>query len=123
MKPSRTAATGVSPSFRIVPKRDFGRHSFLVDGRWVSSGFVVTFASGSYRGCNAMPGGTWSPDIPGALQMIAVARKVGFRADGEVADSDRFWKLLHRVCGATQRSRDSDKRIRSAVERAQSRWS
>lgn len=86
--------------YRIVPKRDFGGQPFLINGRAVSSGFVVTYNKGYYKGCNAMPGATWSETIPGALRMIRVLEHVG----GE-RHSGRFWKLLHRINGVTQRNR------------------
>lgn len=90
--------------YRIVPKRDFGGRPFLINGRSVMTGFVVVYNAGQFKGCNAMPGGTWSEDIRGALQMIRVLEHVGGEPLKPVGD--RFWRLLHRVSGVTQRSRD-----------------
>lgn len=98
--------------YRIVPKRDFGNQPYLVHGRCVMSGYVVTANTGLWKGCNIMPGATWSEDIPGALQMIRVLEHVGgLKPDGGCVDSDRFWKLLHRINGATRRSREYSKMI------------
>lgn len=95
--------------YHIVPKRDFGNHAFLIDGEYVKSGFVVTFGTGTYKGCNAMPGATWSRDISGAIQMIKVFEKCG--GDTPAYNNDRFWKLLHRINGATRKNRDMSRRL------------
>src|SRR4051812_47193161 len=63
------------PPYRIVPKRDFGNQPFLINGKWVSSGFVVIYTKahptmGRYAGCNAMPGATWFQTIRRALIAI-----------------------------------------------------
>lgn len=102
--------------YRIVPKRDFGGQPFLINGRCVMSGFVVVANQGVFKGCNVMPGGTWSQDIPGALQMIKVLEKVGTNATGSSClDANRFWKLLHRISGVTQRSREENARMMKAL--------
>lgn len=96
--------------YRIVPKRDFGGQPFLIDGRTVSSGFVVVYNTGQWKGCNAMPGATWSETIRGALLMIRVLEHVGGERNGP-----RFWKLLHRVNGTTQRNRIATLKMMTAL--------
>lgn len=112
----------MSAAYRIRPKRDFGSRPFLINGRMVDTGFVVTFASGPWKGCNAMPGGTWSQDIRGALRMIRVLDRVGVRPDGGCVDSDRFWRILYRVNGVTQRSRDETARIMKGMVMRKGAW-
>ncbi len=51
--------------FRIIPKRDFGSHGFLIGGKWVKTGFVVTLNGG-----NCMPGSTWFRSIADAMDAI-----------------------------------------------------
>lgn len=117
MSESANDATRTIPQrFRIVPKRDFGGQPFLINGRAVMSGFVVTPDKGEpWAGCNIMPGATWSETIRGALLMIKVLRKVGLKRDGSCADSDRFWRLLHRVNGTTQRSRRKQREMMERI--------
>ena len=79
--------------YHIATKRDFGDQPFLVDGKWVSSGFVV--CTSDVR-CNAMPGGTWFQTIPQALRAIAVLRDCGGTASWlDKIDSDKFWSIMH----------------------------
>lgn len=91
--------------FHIVPKRDFGGQKWLINGKYVDSGFVVVLG-----GCNIMPGATWFTSISDALLAINVLKKVGYNSMGCV-DSKRFWKLIHRVKGVTQRLRNENKAL------------
>ena len=78
----------MSASFRIIPKRDFGGRPFLIDGAWVSSGFIVTHGPDHrYAGCNAMPGATWFRTIRDAVTGIRCL----IAADG---DGPTFWMLI-----------------------------
>lgn len=78
--------------YNIVPKRDFGNQPFLIDGEMVKHGYVVTAASGEYRGCNVMPGATWFQTVEEAKEgIIALQNSKG--------NSDRFWRALQRQCG------------------------
>jgi len=99
--------------YRIVPKRDFGGQPFLINGRSVLRGFLVCYNTGPFKGCNAMPGATWSETIRGALQMIRVFEKVGGEPLKRVGD--RFWPLLHRINGTTQRHREETARMMRAL--------
>ena len=68
--------------FRIERKRDFGRFGFLIDGKCVKTGYVITDGI-----CNILPGATWSQTIEGAVDLIdAFITSAG--------DSDVFWKLV-----------------------------
>jgi hypothetical protein len=79
-----TAEINSQTRFRIAPKRDFGEYAHLINGKYVKRGFVVTFANGTYCGCNAMPGATWFLTIADAME--AAERLV--RCGG---DADKFW--------------------------------
>jgi hypothetical protein len=68
--------------YRIVPKLDFGRRPFLINGVWVSSGYVVTDGM-----CNVMPGAAWAESVPEAQAMIdAFVEAAG--------DAQRFWEVM-----------------------------
>lgn len=84
--------------YRIVPKKDFGNSPFLINGKMVSTGLVVIYNTGKYKGCNAMPGATWSQTIRDALQMIAVFEQCG--GDTPSYNNNLFWNTLHSVNGA-----------------------
>lgn len=87
--------------FTIKPKLDFGLHGYLIDGKMVKEGFVVC-----KNGCNIMPGATWFQTVPDAEQAIKVLLHVG-----EPYNNKRFWRLLHRINGATQKSREDHKQM------------
>lgn len=69
------------PKYKIVPKRDFGGKPFLINGKTVMRGFVVTDGL-----CNVMPGATWFQTIPDALRAIGVLMVTG--------ETPRFWTVL-----------------------------
>jgi hypothetical protein len=73
----------MTTAFRIKPKRDFGNKKFLINGRYVNSGFVVTDGV-----CNVMPAATWFETIQQALFAIDCLLAAG-------SDSALFWKLIH----------------------------
>jgi hypothetical protein len=64
-----------------------------IRGEYVREGFVVT-----RNGCNIMPGATWFRTSEAAQEAIRVF-------DHVKEDPKRFWRLLHRVNGVTQRGR------------------
>lgn len=68
--------------YRIVPKLDFGREHFLINGRGVRQGYVVTDGT-----CNIMPGGTWFETVISAQHAI----NVFIRVKGHAA---RFWEII-----------------------------
>lgn len=85
--------------FVIVPKRDFG-----TSGYWSSehlcnlnAGWVVTYGSGSFAGCNAAPGATFAWTLQSAREMIDDLIEAGGsgRHDriGEGTNAERFWEL------------------------------
>lgn len=78
--------------YRIVPKRDFGRQGFLINGKWIKSGFVVTDGF-----CNIMPGATWFLSIEDAMRAVRVYATVK-------GDAQLFWKRI----------READERPRAA---------
>lgn len=55
-------------SYTIKPKRDFGSYSFLINGKMVREGFVVT----DEHNVNAMPGATWFQTVKDAKKGIDV---------------------------------------------------
>lgn len=68
--------------FTVEPKLDFGNNPHLIDGEWVSTGFVVT-----KDGVNVMPGAAWFRTVEEALDGIAAY----IVADG---NGDKFWALM-----------------------------
>lgn len=68
--------------FSIVPKRDFGNQPFLIGGKLVKSGFVVTKGH-----CNVMPGAAWFQTIPEAVNAI-------YNLAEAKGSSDKFWQLM-----------------------------
>jgi hypothetical protein len=68
--------------YRIVPKRDFGRMGFWIEGKWVKTGFVVTDGF-----CNVMPGATWFRTVADAMAAIRVLEETK-------GDSDAFWARM-----------------------------
>lgn len=66
----------------IAPKRDFGGQAYLIKGRSVMSGFIVTDGS-----CNVMPGATWFETVDEAKHAIDVLLAVK-------GDSDMFWEIM-----------------------------
>ena len=79
--------------YTVEPKRDFGNQPHLIDGKWVSEGFVVTKG-----GVNVMPGATWFRTVEDALDGIAAYIVV----DG---DGDKFWALM-RLAKVGKRKQD-----------------
>lgn len=74
--------------FEIWPKRDFGPSGYWIDGKTVTSGFVV--CPEGQRIVNAMPGATWFQTVEDAEQGIDV-----FLAAGQ--DAQRFWHLMRAI--------------------------
>lgn len=80
----------------IVPKRDFGAGpGFLIDGKFVKSGFVAVAASGKHQGCNVMPAATWFQTVPEAKRAIDVLKRT--RTPGS------FWRELDKLKGDADR--------------------
>lgn len=75
--------------YRIEPKQDFGPNGFLIEGRWVKSGFVVT-----KQGCNVMPGATWFETEPEAKKGIAALElaKQAARTQSDIPHC--FWMFM-----------------------------
>ncbi len=69
-------------TLQIVPKRDFGATGFLIKGKMVKKGWVVTDGV-----CNVMPGATWFTTVPKAKQAIDVL--IGVKGDAEM-----FWDII-----------------------------
>ena len=65
----------------IKPKREFGSDGFLINGKRVQEGFVVT----NEHNINVMPGATWFQTIKDAKKGIDVLIKYGEK---------NFWKGL-----------------------------
>lgn len=75
-------AVDVYRGYQILPKRDFGRHGFLIDGKVVKRGYVVTDGM-----CNVMPGATWTQTIWRARELVdALIESQG--------NSDEFWRIV-----------------------------
>jgi hypothetical protein len=66
----------------IQPKRDFGRHGYLADGKIVTKGWVVC-----KDGVNIMPGGTWFQSLREARSALDVFLRVR-------GNADRFWEIM-----------------------------
>ena len=64
--------------FIIKPKRDFGQYGYLIDGKMVKEGWVVT----DNRNVNVMPGATWFQTIEQSKLAIDVLIEYG---------EDDFW--------------------------------
>lgn len=85
--------------FRIQPKRDFGQYGFWSSEHRcnINAGWVVLYGSGTFAGCLATPGGTWSPTLQGAREMVDDMIEAGYsgRCDtvDEKGDSETFWRL------------------------------
>ncbi|GAG88111.1 unnamed protein product [marine sediment metagenome] len=62
----------------IKPKRDFGQYGYLIDGKMVKEGWVVT----DHRNVNVMPGATWFQTIEQSKLAIDVLIEYG---------DDNFW--------------------------------
>jgi len=69
-------------SLSIVPKRDFGPHPWIIDGKQVTHGWVVI-----ENHCNALPGATWGRSRDEATMLLHLWV-------GADRDADRFWGLL-----------------------------
>ena len=74
--------------YKIVVKRDFprsyGKVGFYDNGKWISSGFVVTDGI-----CNVMPGATWFRTVEQAVIAITILEKVKH-------DADAFWTEIRK---------------------------
>jgi hypothetical protein len=79
----------MTSKYRIVAKRDFprayGTHGFLINGKWVTQGFVVVLDH--CRIVNVMPGATWFRTIADAFHGIDCLERSG----GSAAE---FWRLI-----------------------------
>lgn len=75
---------------RIVPKRDFGRYGFLINGKWVKEGWIVTDGI-----CNIMPGAIWFQTIGEAIEAAGAL----YMARG---DATKFWNILRPQLGTAQ---------------------
>jgi len=70
-------------NYIIKPKRDFGQYGFLIDGKMVKEGWVVT----DHRNVNVMPGATWFQTIEQSKLAIDVLIKYG---------ENNFWTGLNK---------------------------
>lgn len=77
--------------YLIKPKTDFGLHGFLVQGRWIKEGFVVT-----KNNMNMMPGATWFVDVAQAKIAIDVLIECGGNPNEpfKEVDAKKFWEIL-----------------------------
>lgn len=69
----------------IKPKRDFGSTPYYdakLRGHF-AEGWVIVYATGMYKGANAMPGATWARTKARAAQMIDALRAVGGGLEGQ----------------------------------------
>lgn len=69
---------------QIVPKLDFGRTGFLIDGHFVKEGYVVTDGL-----CNVMPGAIWFQTVKEAQVGIDVYHITG--------ETQRFHTVYHEI--------------------------
>ena len=60
-------------NYIIKPKKDFGQDGYLIDGKMVKEGWVVT----DHRNVNVMPGATWFQTIEQSKLAIDVLLKYG----------------------------------------------
>ena len=68
--------------YQIEPKKDFGSgRGFLIDGKYVKSGYIVTDGT-----CNVLPGATWTTTIWKARGLIDAL----IESEG---DSSVFWHI------------------------------
>ena len=74
----------MADTYEIRPKRDFGRYEWLIDGKMVKEGFVVTDGGN----CNVMPGATWFLTEADAQESLDLWLSVG-------KDADAFWTAHH----------------------------
>jgi len=65
-------------NYIIKPKRDFGQNGYLIDGKMVKKGWIVT----NHRNINVMPGATWFQTIEQSELAIDVLIEYG---------EDNFW--------------------------------
>jgi len=124
--------------FIIVPKRDFGEHGHYSYGYWIKSGWVVTFGSGEYEGCNAMPGATWFSFVDEAMRAIDIYLELSkglpkdesqWTALDNRAFTDGFWKRIRkddpqfrvRVLAAAREFQDEDDSLAEATHDAEVR--
>jgi hypothetical protein len=107
---------GHSEEFRgfvIKPKRDFGRTGYWSSEHRtnINAGWVICYGSGTYRGCNAAPGATFSWTLQGAREMIEDLIKAGGSGRcNEVSggiDSELFWKFNYARHGIEYPSRNN----------------
>lgn len=100
-----TRAPGVwYRGFRIVPKLDFGGRPFLIDGEYVSSGFVVvgpsTLEGIEYVTGNVMPGATWATTVDRARALVDDYFTAGLNAIDHKDSPEmraavaKFWELV-----------------------------
>lgn len=67
--------------YKVEVKRDFGGQVWLVNGKYVNTGFVVTDGI-----CNIMPGAAWFSTIEQALFALKILVEVNF-------DAPKFWEV------------------------------
>ena len=60
-------------NFIIKPKRDFGQYGYLIDGKMIKEGWIVT----DHQNVNVMPGATWFQTIKQSKLAIDVLIKYG----------------------------------------------
>lgn len=86
--------------FVIKPKRDFGRYGYWSSEHRcnINAGWVATFGSGLYRGCQAMPGAAWCWTLKDTRDLIDDYIAAGGSGEangcGEAADVGLFWRLV-----------------------------
>ena len=74
--------TIIYKGFHIVPKLDIGHPGFLIEGKWVKTGWVVTDGH-----CNILPGATWAQTVEGAKSLI----RAHIKSHG---DAPKFWEIV-----------------------------
>lgn len=86
--------------FVIKAKRDFGRYGYWSSEHRcnINAGWVATFGSGLYRGCQAMPGAVWAWTLAGTREMIDDYIAAGGSGEANGCDETADAALFHRLC-------------------------
>lgn len=101
--------TEVCKGFIIVPKNDFGQHGYWMPEHrcCINAGWVVTYGSGKYRGCNAAPGAVWAKTLCDARDMVDDLIASGHSGEcNECGAGDG--KEFHRLCRVRYQARRAD---------------
>lgn len=97
--------------FVIQPKRDFGRTGYWSSEHHanINAGWVICYGSGTYKGCNAAPGATFSWTLQGAREMIDDLISVGASGRHDECGEpwgQEFWRVHYARQGIEYPSRN-----------------